>query len=82
MCSFFRKGPLRREAGKILSDQVPRGYDRRMMKKEEKEGALLLKKKSWETEAPKMQRMVPRIKTRGVKVGSDGSSVSGTTCET
>lgn len=51
-----------------------------MMKKEEKEGAFDLKKKSCEMEAPKMQRMVPRMRTRGVRVGSEVSSVSGTTC--
>jgi hypothetical protein len=49
-----------------------------MTKNVEKDGALLLKKKSWETLAPRMQRQVPSKNTLKVKVGSVGSSDSGT----
>lgn len=79
MCSFFPNGPRCSDLGKSLSNHFPSGYEMRMMKKEEKDGAFDLKKKSCEMLAPKMHRIVPRIRTRGVSVGSEVSSVSGTT---
>ena len=79
MCSFFPNGPRCSDTGRSLSNHFPSGYEMRMMKKEEKDGAFDLKKKSCEILAPKMHKIVPRIRTRGVRVGREVSSVSGTT---
>lgn len=46
-----------------------------------KDGALDLKKNSCEIPAPNMQSIVPRTMTRKVRVGSAGSSDSGTICK-
>lgn len=50
-----------------------------MMKKDENEGALDLKKNSWETLAPRIHSRLPNNSTRNVNAGRVGSSDSGTT---